>query len=61
MTKASKYLAGRMCQELGLRYAPEIRFYKDNTLEQYEEQDEQAQRYLQEIEEDKQKGGETLD
>ena len=50
-----------MCQELGLRYAPEIRFYKDNTLEQYEEQDEQAQRYLQEIEEDKQKGGETLD
>ena len=53
LTKAVPYFRGQMCQRLGLRYAPEIRFYRDNTLEQIREQQEQAREYLREVEEAK--------
>jgi ribosome-binding factor A len=33
LTKASGYLSGQLAKALGLRYAPELRFFKDNTLE----------------------------
>ena len=33
LTKAVPYFRGKLCQILGLRYAPEVRFYKDNTIE----------------------------
>lgn len=33
LTKASGYLSGQLVKALGLRYAPELRFFKDNTLE----------------------------
>ena len=31
LTKASKYLAGKLTQALGLRYAPDLRFYIDDS------------------------------
>ena len=42
-----------MCQQLGLRYAPEIRFYRDNTLEQIRDQRQQARQYLREVDQAK--------
>lgn len=33
LTKAVPFFRGKLCQNLGLRYAPEIRFYRDNSLE----------------------------
>ena len=33
LTKANGFFRSKICQELGLRYAPEIRFYHDNTEE----------------------------
>ncbi|CAI2381359.1 unnamed protein product [Moneuplotes crassus] len=33
LTKASGYFRAKICQELGLRYAPELRFYHDNSDE----------------------------
>ena len=42
-----------MCQILGLRYAPEIRFYRDNTINLYEEQRKQALQYLEDIKKEK--------
>jgi len=41
-----------MCRILGLRYAPEIRFYRDNTDEQYEERLADSERYLEEARKD---------
>ena len=31
LTKASKYFAGKLTQALGLRYAPDLRFYIDDS------------------------------
>ena len=31
LTKAVPYFRGQIARRLGLRYAPEIRFYRDNT------------------------------
>ena len=50
LTKASKYISGQMCARLGLRYAPEIRFYKDNSTEQINEQRSEAKQYLDDLE-----------
>jgi ribosome-binding factor A len=33
LTKAVPFLRGKLTQNLGLRYAPEIRFYRDNSLD----------------------------
>ena len=33
LTRAAGYFSGQLVKKLGLRYAPEIRFYNDNTLE----------------------------
>ena len=40
LTKAAGYFAGQLVRELGLRYAPEIRFFRDNTLELYKTYEE---------------------
>ena len=31
LTKASKYFAGQLTRELGLRYAPDLRFHIDDS------------------------------
>jgi ribosome-binding factor A len=36
LTKAVPFFRGKLTQNLGLRYAPEIRFYKDNSLDQFD-------------------------
>ena len=46
--KASSYLRGKLTKILGLRYAPELRFFKDNSLEILSSFQEQARQYLQE-------------
>ncbi|CDW81632.1 rbfa domain containing protein [Stylonychia lemnae] len=51
LTKASPFIRGRLCQILGLRYSPELRFFKDNSLEQYEQIKQQAYQYLKEVNE----------
>lgn len=33
LTKAVPFLKGKLTQALGLRYAPELKFLKDNSLE----------------------------
>ena len=48
-----------MCQILGLRYAPEIRFYRDNTINQYEKQKAQALQYLEDIKKEKENSPEV--
>jgi len=50
LTKAAPFYAGKVCQNLGLRYAPEIRFYRDNTFEQYQDFKQQAVKHLQDQE-----------
>lgn len=53
LTKAVPYMRSRLCQELGLRFAPEIRFYRDNTVNQVEEQHAQARKHLEEFQKEK--------
>lgn len=48
LTKAAAFFRGKLTQNLGLRYAPDIRFYRDNALDIYEQFREQAQQYLDE-------------
>lgn len=48
LTKAVPFFRGKLTQNLGLRYAPEIRFYRDNTLDIYEQFRNQANQYLEE-------------
>jgi hypothetical protein len=52
LTKAVPFLRGRLTQDLGLRYAPEIRFYKDNTVEIFDQFRDQAKQYLKETQKD---------
>jgi ribosome-binding factor A len=33
LTKAVPFLRGQICEKLGLRYSPELRFYRDNTVD----------------------------
>lgn len=47
------WLRGQMCSVLGLRYAPEIRFYRDNTAELYNEQVIQANEFMKSMAEEK--------
>eukprot|EP00347_Sterkiella_histriomuscorum_P003403 403364431 len=49
LTKASKYLRGEICQRLGLRYAPELRFFKDNSIQIYKNIEQQAIDYLNDL------------
>ena len=37
LTKAKNFFAGKLVHKLGLRFAPELRFYQDNTLDLYAE------------------------
>lgn len=47
LTKATPFLRGRICQILGLRMSPELRFYRDNTEELQNEEVQRAQQYMQ--------------
>ena len=49
LTRAVPFFKGKLTQNLGLRYAPEIRFFRDNSLEMYEQFREQANNYLDEV------------
>ena len=57
LTKAVPFLRGKLTQNLGLRYAPEIRFYRDNSLEIFDQFREQARQYLYETNKDQQSMG----
>jgi ribosome-binding factor A len=46
LTKAASWLAGQLTRRIGLRYAPELRFYLDPTLKQMEEYEKMASEYL---------------
>ena len=48
MTKAIPYLKGRLTKELGLRYAPDIKFLKDNSLDLIKGYEEQQKKYIEE-------------
>lgn len=48
LTKAVPFLRGKLTQDLGLRYAPEIRFFRDNTLDIYDQFRDTAKTYLEE-------------
>lgn len=48
LTKAASWLSGQLTRRIGLRYAPELRFYLDTTLKQMEEYDKMANEYLKE-------------
>ena len=53
LTKAAGFFSGRLVRELGLRYAPDLRFHKDNTLTHLEAHDEQRDKYLAEAKQDR--------
>lgn len=57
LTKAVPFLRGKLTQNLGLRYAPEIRFYRDNSLEIFDQFREQARQYLRETNKEQQSMG----
>lgn len=40
-------------RELGLRYAPDLRFFKDNTLAHLDAHDQQKEKYLEEARKEK--------
>lgn len=42
LTRAVPFFRSKLTQNLGLRYAPEIRFFRDNTLDLYSQFREQA-------------------
>ena len=46
LTKSASWLAGQLTRRIGLRYAPELRFYLDTTLNQMEEYDKMADDYI---------------
>ena len=52
MTKAVPFFRGKLTQNLGLRYAPEIRFFRDNSLDIFNQFREQAREYLKETNKD---------
>jgi len=55
LTKASSWLAGQLTRRIGLRYAPELRFYLDTTIKQMEEYEKMADDYILEASEEQMK------
>ena len=47
------FLRGKLCQTLGLRYAPEIRFFRDNSLDIFDQFKEQSKTFLNETKQEK--------
>lgn len=47
LTKASGFYAGKLTKALNLRYAPSIRFFKDNTIDILKTYEEQRDKYMQ--------------
>ena len=54
MTKAAPHLAGQLAQRLGLRYAPQVRFYLDNSIGKLEDLQRQASSYLEVVRQERQ-------
>ena len=52
LTKAVPFFRGKLTQNIGLRYAPEIRFYRDNSIDIFTQFREQAREYLKETSKD---------
>ena len=48
LTKGCKFFAGRLTRDLGLRYAPDLRFFKDDSLKQFKQVQDAARGYLKE-------------
>ena len=46
LTKAAPFLRGKICQLIGLRMSPELRFYRDNTEELRDEEGERARKFM---------------
>ena len=51
MVKAAKFFSGQLTRELGLRYAPDLRFYKDNLIDQIREAETTAHKQIEEYQE----------
>ena len=52
LTKAVPFFRGRICQMIGLRMAPELRFYRDNTDIQHKEEVQRAKQYYEALNEE---------
>lgn len=48
LTKAAPWIAGELTRRIGLRYAPELRFYLDTTFKQMQEYENMANDYIKE-------------
>jgi len=48
LTKAAGYFSGLLVRSLGLRYAPEIRFQRDNSIQIYRNYERQVNQLLEE-------------
>jgi ribosome-binding factor A len=49
LSRAAPWLAGQLTRRIGLRYAPELRFYLDTTMKQVEEYERMAAEYIEEV------------
>lgn len=45
-------MAGQLTQRIGLRYAPELRFYLDTSMQKMDEYEQMAQSYIKEAKEE---------
>jgi len=48
LTKAAKFFSGQLVRKLGLRYAPDLRFFIDNSLLQFDDVHNTATGHLKE-------------
>jgi len=46
LTKAARFFAGKLTQKMGLRFAPELRFYLDDTQKKLNEVQADASKHL---------------
>ena len=49
LTKAANFFSGQLTRKLGLRYAPNIRFYLDDSLEKFNDVHDTAINHLKEF------------
>ena len=51
LTKGSKFFAGKLTNDIGLRYAPDLRFFRDDSLKQFKQAQDAAAGYFKEYKE----------
>lgn len=59
LTKAAPFFSARLTEKIGLRYAPEIRFYKDNSLQIYDQYKQEVFKYVNEMQQENEKDKEV--